>query len=262
MTATFFLGTHRPHWLERSPVPLCVSLVTLGKYRRDFPAGTGQPWILDSGGFSALSGDGWGDPDVFGGSVYRVIDGVGQPPRFVACQDWMCEEKIRARRGFTVEDHQRFTIESLLHLRVAFPHAPWAPVLQGQSPGDYLAHVASWSAAGVDLAAEPIVGVGSVCRLQSSARIEAVIRPLARLGLRLHGFGMKLSGLARVGHLLVSADSMAWSATARWERIRLDECSHRGVCNNCRVWAMRWRDRVLRVLDAPYLPELDYGGLA
>jgi hypothetical protein len=68
-------------------------------------------------------------------------------------------------------------------------------------------------------------------------------------GLRLHGFGMKSRGVARVGHLLASADSLAWSSRARneWhhERRRLCGGEHRGGCANCLPWALRWRQRVV-----------------
>src|SRR5207247_6979053 len=65
--------------------------------------------------------------------------------------------------------------------------------------------------AGVDLAREPPVGVGSVCRRQPTAEIEVVFHTLASLGLRLHGLGVKTGGLARYADCLGSADSLAWS---------------------------------------------------
>jgi hypothetical protein len=67
----------------------------------------------------------------------------------------------------------------------------------------------------VNLAALPRVGQGSVCRRQSTAEIAVIVTARARRGLRLHGFGVKTGGLHPYGHLLASADPMAWSYTAR-----------------------------------------------
>jgi hypothetical protein len=68
-------------------------------------------------------------------------------------------------------------------------------------------------------------------------------------GLRLHLFGFKLRGLARVGHLAASSDSLAWSYAAR-KRPPLPGCRHKS-CANCLRYALAWRSRVLAQLDAP-----------
>jgi hypothetical protein len=102
---------------------------------------------------------------------------------------------------------------------------------------------------GVDLTTAPLVGVGSVCRRQSTAEVADILTALHRAGVtRLHGFGVKTQGLARYGHLLTSADSMAWSAQAR-HRPALPGCNH-ATCANCRRYALTWRDRVLAALGA------------
>lgn len=55
---TFWLGTHRPHWLADSTVPLFVSDTTLRRYRTLPRANT--VWALDSGAFSQLwKAGGW-----------------------------------------------------------------------------------------------------------------------------------------------------------------------------------------------------------
>lgn len=64
------------------------------------------------------------------------------------------------------------------------------------------------------------VGVGSVCKRNGDPRaIEAVLLAIQaeRPDLKLHGFGIKLTALASglVRRLLHSADSMAWSFSAR-----------------------------------------------
>jgi hypothetical protein len=64
------------------------------------------------------------------------------------------------------------------------------------------------------------VGVGSVCKRNANAgTIEGILSAIkaARPDLRLHGFGLKLTALASaaVRDFLESADSMAWSYSAR-----------------------------------------------
>ena len=96
----------------------------------------------------------------------------------------------------------------------------------------------------------PVVGIGSVCRRQRMAQGREIVGRLSRLGIRLHGFGVKVTGLRDVAHQLVSADSMAWSLRARRGGIRLPGCAHKR-CANCARWALVWRDRVLRAIAAP-----------
>ena len=67
-------------------------------------------------------------------------------------------------------------------------------------------------------------------------------------GLRLHGFGVKIGGLARYGEMLESADSLAWSFNALYSK---SHCSvHRENpttknCANCLTFALEWREKVL-----------------
>ena len=49
----FFLGSHRPAWLQRTALPLFLSDRTLRRYRT-LPVACG-PWALDSGAFTELS---------------------------------------------------------------------------------------------------------------------------------------------------------------------------------------------------------------
>lgn len=251
----FYLGTHRPRWLEAANVPLFISYHTLAAYRRagdPFPKGR-TLWALDSGGFTELDqrGEWTVSADEYGGAVYRFMMDIGTPPMFCAPQDWMCEPRVRAKTGLTIADHQELTIDSVRYLRREFPHAPWIPVLQGWHPKDYLAHLAQYQAAGFDLATEPLVGLGSVCRRQSTAEIGAIVTMLHAHGLRLHGFGVKRAGLAKYGHMLASADSLAWSYTARADKVKLPGCEHDGPCNNCLRYALQWREDTLVVLNRP-----------
>ena len=101
-----------------------------------------------------------------------------------------------------------------------------------------------YRASGIDLVAEPLVGLGSVCRRQGSRTIAAIVGELASYGFALHGFGVKTTGLGRYAGQLTSADSMACSYGARHRRA-LAGCSHRS-CANCVRWALRWREQVIR----------------
>ena len=117
-------------------------------------------------------------------------------------------------------------------------------MVQGWRLADYLACLELYASAGVDLAALPRVGLGSVCRRQSTAEIAVIVTELARRGLRLHGFGVKTGGLHLYGHLLASADSMAWSYAAR-RAPALPGCTGHKNCANCLTYATRWRAGVL-----------------
>jgi hypothetical protein len=92
--------------------------------------------------------------------------------------------------------------------------------------------------------AEPLVGLGSVCRRQATSEIDRIITTLAGQGLRLHGFGVKTAGLGRYGWALESADSLAWSYAARREP-PLPGHRHKN-CANCLAYALAWRERVVR----------------
>jgi hypothetical protein len=91
------------------------------------------------------------------------------------------------------------------------------PVLQGYAPADYVAHLAQY---GDRLGPGAWVGVGSVCKRNTSPlQILDVLVAIksARPDLRLHGFGVKITALRSgvIRDLLESADSMAWSFSAR-----------------------------------------------
>ena len=229
----FYLGTHAPGWLGSPGRPLFVSAVRLRRMQR-WPVAR-RRWALDSGGFTELSQHGrWTiTPEQYVAEVRRARDEVGSLD-WAAPQDWMCEPWVVEKTGLSVAEHQRRTIENFLTLRTLAPDLPIVPVLQGWEEADYLRHVEAYSAHGVDLAAEPTVGLGTVCRRQSTQEAENIVRWHAEwYVLLLHAFGVKTGGLRRYGDLVQSADSMAWSFTARRRPIRLEGCTHQ-TCANCR----------------------------
>jgi len=238
----FYLGAHHLHWLERAPFPLFVSHRRLVARRRLPRAATS--WALDSGGFTELRLHGrWQTSATeYVAAVRRYRDEIGNL-EWAAPQDWMCEPFMLAKTGLTVAVHQAHTVANYLELRDLAPDLPFIPVLQGWSLDDYRRCASLYERAGIHLAAEPLVGVGSVCRRQASGEIEVIVHSLAAMGLRLHGFGVKTRGMIRYADCLTSADSLAWSFEAR-RPAPLPGCRHAN-CANCLRYAAAWRGRVL-----------------
>jgi hypothetical protein len=132
------------------------------------------------------------------------------------------------------------------------------PVLQGWHPWQYEQHYDMYTAAGIDLAAFPVVGVGSVCRRSNTAALAEVASVVSRLDMASHYFGVKLTALDT--GTLVAAEMEArgevWPAgmasfdTASWSKHlmhepRLPGCTHVGKdgqpsrCGNCPA-GMAW----------------------
>lgn len=185
------------------------------------------PWCLDSGGFTALT-DRYDSRHPLAGQLKNYDPSVGgvrwpitheQYVREVrwcheeignlvwaAPLDWMCEEVVTDNTGLSVREHQLLTIESYLRLRaIGGPDLEhlWIPVLQGRCDQDYVDHVHMYAMYGINLAQANWIGVGSVCRRQSTGGIRDLFTRLNAMGLtRLHAFGMKQAGLSREGALL------------------------------------------------------------
>ncbi|MCA1708594.1 MAG: hypothetical protein LC808_37070 [Actinobacteria bacterium] len=245
---TFYLGTHQPGWLSRVHVPLFISHRRLACYQT-LPIAR-HAWALDSGAFSELSQYGcWRfDPEVYVVAVRRYRDQIGQLA-WAAPQDWMCEPFMVAKTGLSITEHQHRTVHNYLTLRRLAPDLPFIPVLQGWTTKDYLRCVVMYRAAGIDLTKQSLVGLGSVCRRQATDEIATIVTTLTGLGLHLHGFGVKATGLRRYGRYLASADSLAWSFRGRY----IAGCAHPALNQsrrarseaNCLTFALEWRKRLL-----------------
>lgn len=210
----FYVGLHQPsdaHHFGRC----MVSVNRLRGRLNGFPV---ADWMLDSGAFTELASHGAyrSSPQEYGAQVVRWA-GNGNLLAAVS-QDYMCEPFILAKTGLTVAQHQRLTIERYKALLAAVGSAAYIlPVLQGYEPSEYLDHLEQY---GDLLQAGQWVGVGSVCKRNANVEeIEQVLVAIhrARPDLRLHGFGVKLTALesSLVQECLYSADSMAWSYSAR-----------------------------------------------
>ncbi|MEV0112805.1 hypothetical protein AB0H77_06050 [Streptomyces sp. NPDC050844] len=78
--------------------------------------------------------------------------------------------------------HQRLTVDNLVELRRLAPEIKFIPVLQGSSLEDYVHCDQLYAQAGIDLAAEPVVGLGSVCRRQATSEIREIVEHFAGKG--------------------------------------------------------------------------------
>lgn len=253
----FYLGTHRVGWLAHVEVPLFISHRQARE--RKTPLQATCRWALDSGGYTELSTHGrWTvGVDEYVDAVARYLEWGGLD--WAAPQDWMTESWVLEQTGKSIPEHQELTVQNFLDLRTS--GLPFIPVLQGQTVGDYLKHVELYESAGVYLTNFDTVGVGSVCRREGTLEAEQIFTQLAALGIRCHGFGVKIDGLKRYAGLLASADSMAWSFNARWDAVHKEKRGGRWqcpwgqrhkACNNCQHYAMAWRGRLLA-----HLPEQD-----
>ena len=245
----YYVGVHHPGWLwtPGPGFPMCISRRRLAG--RKTLGRALVPWILDSGGYTEL---GRGEPPVswsitpeqYSAEVARYAEEIGGMA-WAAPMDWMCEPDVRRRTGLAVTEHQARTVANYLRLRELWPRysdlpCPVIPVLQGWSAGSYLWCWERYAQAGVDLAAMPAVGVGSVCGRTSALQISNVFALLR--GLRLHGFGVKTTGLAMFASDIESADSMAWSLDARYNPPLPGHETRHQHCNNCREYAASWHD--------------------
>ncbi|MBR7831215.1 hypothetical protein KDK95_33220 [Actinospica sp. MGRD01-02] len=248
---TFYLGLHHPRWVEQVDFPVCLSHVALSRYKRECPRlGDGASWILDSGAYSQLSGFGkfLSSPQQYAEAALRYVEEVGRPD-FISPQDWMTEPEVLAATGLTVREHQERTIASYLTLLELLPGQPVIPVLQGNSLTSYLDCLAGYRAAGIDLAALPRVGVGSVCRLQATGKIGEIATALAGdQGLAIHGYGVKSKAFENgYAPLFASTDSMAWSTRGR----HVSGCAHGRRAKSeggCLQFAIAWRTALLAKL--------------
>lgn len=210
----FYVGLHQPADAKHFD----RAFISVNRIRRRKKAIQAGAWIMDSGAFTEISKFGEYRSSV--AEYAEVINRWADDPKLVAAvsQDYMCEPFILEKTGLTVDDHQRLTIERYDALRVLVdPRVYVMPVLQGYSVEDYLRHLEMY---GNRLPRGAYVGVGSICKRNTDIKaVEAILTAIkaVRPDLRLHGFGLKITALSSwvVRDCLYSADSMAWSFSAR-----------------------------------------------
>ncbi|MBO2461587.1 deazapurine DNA modification protein DpdA family protein [Actinomadura violacea] len=263
----YFLGASMPHWAgpnspllapahpggpPQQPIPLCMSRVRLA-HRKTLPRAQ-APVLIDSGGFSELDPDEDQDgyttwsitPRQYIAEVRRYVQEIGHVVG-AAPMDYMTEPHIRAATGLTEIEHLARSVTSTLELRWLDPDLPIFPVIQGNSIDAQLRCADMYEKHGIDLTKEPLVGVGSVCRLQSTVKIVdrfAALHHHFGGNIRLHGFGVKKLGLKLIAPGVVSGDSAAGSRRGR----SAGPCTHgSGAVSeaNCPVFARQWYEQVL-----------------
>ena len=210
----FFVGLHQVSDAKHFDAAF-ISVNRLRNRKSHFQV---KDWIMDSGAFTEVVRH--------GGYRFPVSEYASHIKRFASCgtllaavaQDYMCESFVLEQTGKTIKEHQDMTIERYDDLMSEDVGGVYImPVLQGYDPQDYVNHVKAY---GKRLKHGAWVGVGSVCKRNSNPKsIEAVLLAIHRTrpDLRLHGFGVKTTGLGSsiVSSLLETADSMAWSYGAR-----------------------------------------------
>lgn len=218
MSIRFYIGLHQPSDAKHfQRVCISVNRVRGRKSPVIIGAENSGSALLDSGAFTELASHGQ-----YRHSVGEYATEVRRLCRLItldACvaQDYMCESWMVDKTGLSIVEHQRLTIERYDELLTYDLPCYVLPVLQGYAPADYVRHIEAYSDR---LAPHMWVGVGSVCK--RNADPNSVSRVLQAIhayqpDLRLHGFGVKLTALKHpaVRDLLYSADSMAWSYSAR-----------------------------------------------
>lgn len=209
----FFVGLHQVSDAHRFDAAF-ISVNRLRNRKSHFGV---KDWIMDSGAFTEVV--------KFGGYRYSVAEYAAHIRRFKDCgnllaavsQDYMCEPFVLKQAGKTVDEHQRMSIERYDQLLSEDVGVYIMPVLQGYEPEEYVNHIRMYADR---LKPGMWVGVGSVCKRNSNVdTIETVLLAIKkeRPDLKLHGFGVKTTALRSglVRELLETADSMAWSFSAR-----------------------------------------------
>jgi len=253
----FYLGTHRPDWLWKHDhnINWFVSNRTLSKRKNLLPAI--NEWALDSGGFSEirLLGRWETTPKEYVAAVKRYKNEIGKL-KWAAIQDWMCEDIMLKITGKTIKDHQRLTTMSYLTLRDLAPEINWLPVLQGFELDDYLNHIDQYLKNDVDVTTLKAVGVGSICRRQATLAAQNILLSLSITGVKIHGFGLKITALKnqQVCRSIISADSLAWSFTARkLPPLYGHEVKHKN-CANCFDFALLWLNKIRKIIENSMRP--------
>ena len=226
-------GVHQPSLAQHLDRCMISANILINR-KSDFDVGS---WMLDSGAFTRIAA---GKPHMDASAYANLINRwreCGELESAVT-QDMMCEPFIVRRTGLSVEEHQRISTANYLRLRDLVDSTYIMPVIQGWLPDQYAEHTLALSPY---LAEGAWVGVGSVCRRQSSPSLIAAVLEAVhaeRPDLRLHAFGLKTSSLrwGRVSKHLQSVDSMAWSWAARRRSLGGIEGPGANSIESCKMW--------------------------
>jgi hypothetical protein len=213
-------------------------------------------WILDSGAFTSL---------VTTGTQMSIAEYVALIEYWwrnthgnliaVVTQDYLCLPLMLEITRQTVETHQRLTIyryDAIKKLLLGRGIDVYLmPVLQGDTPADYVNHIRQW---GARLKPGMWIGVGSIA-VRTPQDVEKILLAIARElkaqgleSIRLHGFGLKKTALKNpiIDALIDTADSMSWKYGAERDRLKGQERQAAGVKYDRE---MKERSRQLVLLD-------------
>ncbi|WP_414572704.1 hypothetical protein [Nostoc sp. CCY 9925] len=217
----FFVGA-KPWTARLTNHPVMVSINALHDYAA---LRTSYCALVDSGAFTLVSSHGGYPVGSLPKYASKALQINNQRILGFVTQDYMCESFVLAKTGYTVLEHQRFTIYRYKALtRIIEKTFYVMPVIQGYQPDEYVEHVRMY---GEILPPNAWVGVGSICKRNEQP--ELVYPVLAaikseRPDLKLHGFGLKKTALQNscICNLLFSSDSFAWSYDARRNGLNTD----------------------------------------
>lgn len=168
----------------------------------------GTPYVIDSGGYSAM--------DRYGGEFpWTVAEYHGwlqdayrrDTFEWAAVMDLACEPAFDDT--LSVQERQDRTLENTLRHADLDPEYPVLPVLQGRTIEQWVEFHDRLADHGIDTS---YVGVGTLCRQSSSSKISEIETALrTRTDVEaMHGFGVKISSFTH-GAYFETADSQAWS---------------------------------------------------
>lgn len=241
----FYLGLSDPPHIEQLKVPYIISCRRLINRSSTI---WGEDWLMDSGGFTELQlyGKYKMSEDEYIETIQRFR------PTIAFCQDWACLPSMIKKTGLTIKTHQQLTTDSYLSMINKTPRV--APVLQGYSVEDFIAHARQYESNNVDM--NQIFGIGSIALRKNNIEKENIIVGIKKLwpSMKLHAFGLKLRAFNRINIVgnLYSADSIAWSYYGRREQplpFCNNVCTRRSMnCSHCSITASVWYKKALYII--------------
>ena len=207
--------------------------------------------MLDSGAFGCAN---WDGGFTYGPSDYlKVVEKV--MPEWWVTMDYPCEPNIL--KDMTNYERIERTIENT---KILFTSqiAGLLPVIQGWLVEDYLHCVERMEEEGLIM---PVMGVGSICRRGSQAKVVNIISELSERLPRteFHAFGIKINTLnynnGEILNYLDSLDTAAWQFNEKdelggWKPRSYQEISRRLI---------GYRDKLNQRLSLPYQLALKKG---
>ena len=168
------------------------------------------PFMMDSGAFAVILKYGKYPftPDEYASGIEKWH------PDIAWTMDYPCEPSVQERGGYNPKTAQELTMDN--QIRLLDLNVDTQMVVQGWEIPDYLANLDRIKEQG--LLTEHL-GIGSICRRGQVKEIARIIRAVHNNvpeGIKLHGFGIKVSVLKDTDAKfeLYSADSMSWAIEA------------------------------------------------